>query len=287
MSEHGVSTSLQPAYILHHTQWQESSLILDAFTLNHGRISLMARSARNSHPRTRALYQPFRPLLLSWVGYSDMRTLTGIEESGMALELVGAELACAYYLNELVLRLLGKDQQQSDVFAHYVMALSNLAAASEPGTPSMQAILRLFELQLLDALAVLPDLAHCTTDGSRIRPECEYHYHPANAIAIVRNEIRDGDVSLGIPKLKTLMGEADSRDPSVQSDGVTRDDGIAVSGRTLLALAALEVDDEHVLEQARPLMRRILRNHLGDRPLKSRALFESLARGTGSAPEGN
>lgn len=276
--DESVSTSLQPAYILHYTEWQESSYIVDAFTLTHGRISMMAKSARASRPRTRALYQPFRPLLLSWVGHSDMRTLTGIEEAGAGVQLADVALACGYYVNELLLRLVGKDQPQTEVFAHYAMALNDLAAIGQPGQPSMQAVLRMFELQLLDALAVLPDMARCTPDGSLIEADRDYRYHPANAIAIAQNRPLSADTSLGIQKEKTRMGEGDSRDPSVHADGMTLDEGIRVSGRTMLALASLELDEPEILQEAKTLMRQILRVHLGDRPLKSRELFESLAR---------
>ena len=278
MQDGSVSTSLQPAYILHYTQWAETSFIVDAFTLSHGRIGMMAKSARSSRPRTRALYQPFRPLLLSWVGGSDLRTLTGIEESGAPLNLANAELACSYYINELVMRLLGKDEPQPAIFAHYVMALMNLAATGEPGQASMESVLRTFELQLLDGLAVLPELARCTSDGSAIEVDRDYHYHPANAVAIPTNRALDSDMSLGIQKEKHRMGAGDSRDPSIHADGMTLDSGVKVSGQTLLAMARLELDDPEVLKEARPLMRQILRVHLGDKPLKSRELFESLAR---------
>lgn len=276
--DNSVSTSLQPAYILHYTEWQESSYIVDAFTLSHGRISMMAKSARASRSGVRALYQPFRPLLLSWVGHSDMRTLTGIEEAGAAIPLADIALACGYYVNELLLRLLGKDQPNTEVFAHYVVTLADLAAIGEPGQPSMEAVLRTFELQLLEALAVLPDLARCTPNGARVEADRDYRYHPANAVAIARNRPLDSDASLGIQKDKTLMGEGDSRDPSLHADGMTLDEGIVVSGSTLLALATLELDSPDVLKEARRLMRQILRVHLGDRPLRSRELFESLAR---------
>ncbi len=269
-----VSTSLQAAYILHYKEWQESSFIVDAFTLTHGRVALLARSARASKPRTRALYQPFRPLLLSWVGASDLRTLTGIEESGDALEMFDAELASAYYINELVLRLLGKDQPQPAVFAHYSMALAQLAVKG----CALQPILRTFELQLLDGLGVLPNLAHCSADGSAIDPNREYRYHPANAVAVItNNKVAESDEPYaGIQKEKHRMGAGDSRNPGIHADGVTPDSGILVDGSTLIALSNLELESPTVLEQSKVLMRHILRVHLGDRPLRSRELFDSL-----------
>lgn len=273
-----VSSSLQAAYILHYTQWQESSFIVDAFTLVHGRIALMARSARASKPRTRALYQPFRPLLLSWVGAGDLRTLTGIEDTGPALDLNDASLACAYYLNELVLRLLGKDQSQPTVFAHYAMALADLASKQVP----VDIVLRTFELQLLDALGVLPNLANCQADGSSINPDLQYNYYPVNAIAVRTNSTSAAATEpqeyRGIQKEKHRMGSGDTRNPGMQADGITPDEAVLVDGSTLLALAQMDFQDARVREDAKQLMRRILRVHLGDKPLKSRELFESLAR---------
>ncbi|MFT6303841.1 MAG: DNA repair protein RecO (recombination protein O) [Granulosicoccus sp.] len=281
-----VSSSLQAAYILHYREFQESSFIVDAFTLTHGRIALVAKSARNSKPRTRALYQPFRPLLLSWVGAGDLRTLTGIEESGQALEMADAELACAYYLNELVLRLAGKDQPQATIFAYYSMALEQLASQ----TISIQEVLRTFEVQLLDGLGVLPNFAYCTGDGRAVDPSREYRYHPANAIAVVTNRpaiVQGADQDsaevvqntyLGLQKEKHRMGASDSRNPNIQADGMTRDEGVLVDGSTLIALSELELSDATVLSQAKLLMRHVLRVHLGDKPLRSRELFDSLVR---------
>lgn len=299
MSERSTAHALQPAYILHYTPWRESSFIVDAFTLERGRLGLVAKGARASKPRVRALYQPFRPLLLSWVGGGDLRTVTGIEDSGQALDLTDAALACGYYLNELVLRLLGKDQPQPSIFAYYAASLADLSMveSGREGQASLERILRLFELQLLDTLGVLPDLAFCTPDGSRIDAQREYVYHPANAVAVPTSRpVSDGQ-SLGIQKLKNRMGEGDGRDPSIQADGMTPDAGVRVSGSTLLALSRLEIavpvhqrpavhgsvhdgsaGESLVLDEARRLMRQILRVHLGERPLQSRALFESLAR---------
>jgi len=286
-TEGSVSTSLQAAYILHYREFQETSFIVDAFTLAHGRIALMAKSARSSKPRTRALYQPFRPLLLSWVGAGDLRTLTGIEESGQALEMADAELACAYYLNELVLRLAGKDQPQPTIFAYYSMALNQLASQ----TVSVEEVLRTFEVQLLDGLGVLPNFALCTADGTSVDPSREYRYHPANAIAVITNRPAsiEGDdeesvsdsvnnAYLGIQKEKHRMGPGDTRNPSIQADGITSDEGVLVDGSTLIALSELELSDTAVLAQAKLLMRHVLRVHLGDKPLRSRELFDSLVR---------
>lgn len=270
MNDDSVSSSLQPGYILHYHEYQESSLIVEAFTLAHGRIALMAKSARNSRPQVRALYQPFRPLLLSWVGAGDLRTLTGIEEAGDVIELAGVRLACGYYINELLMRLLGKDQPQDAVFAYYALALSDL---QQPQL-NFEIVLRTFELQLLDVLGVLPDFARCTPDGSAIQPEQEYLYHPANAVAV----LVQGSAGFGLLKEKHRMGDAaDQGSPSIHPDGMTSDDGVRVHGSTLMALQELDFSEAETLAESRALMRSILRVQLGDRPLKSREMFAVFA----------
>lgn len=276
-----VSTSLQPAYLLHYHEFQESSYIVDAFTLHHGRVALIAKSARNSRPAIRSLYQPFRPLLLSWVGSGELRTLTGIEDSGAAITLERVRLACGYYINELLLRLLGKDQQHEHVFALYSLALSELSQADI----DHERVLRCFELQVLDALGLLPVFSHCTADGSPIVPDTEYLYHPANAIAVPI----EGSVGLGLLKEKHRMGidgplasstinyGTSSSSPSIHADGITLDEGVRVRGQTLIAMEQLNFDTDTTLQECRLIMRRIVRLQIGERPLKSRELFKTLA----------
>ncbi len=277
-----VSSSVQPAYILHYHEYQESSYIVDAFTLNHGRVALIAKSARNSRPSIRALYQPFRPLLLSWVGAGELRTLTGIEDSGAALNLERVRLACGYYINELTLRLLGKDQRNESVFALYSMALAEL---TQPEIDH-ERVIRSFELQVLDAMGVLPVLSHCTADGSPIVPETQYLYHPANAIAVPI----EGSAGLGLLKERHRLGvtvaqggstrntgATTSLTPSIHADGITLDEGISVKGQTLIAMEQINFDSTSTLQECRQLMRAIVRLHIGERPLKSRELFKTLA----------
>lgn len=253
-------TSQQAAWLLHYTAYRDTSFIVDVFTLEHGRLALMARGARASKPRTRALYQPFQPLLLSWLGRGEMRTLIGIEPSAAAIEFDNRALACAYYLNELLLRLLGKNQTQPDLFAHYSLALSQLATQS-----AVEATLRTFEVQLLDVLGLLPDLLHCTPSGELIASDAEYLFYPANAIAVPAAASQPG------------IGESTSTlDPAWHPDGVTADDGVRIQGATLQAIATLDFSDNTGLEDIKKVMRRLLRIHLGGKPLNSRNLFDTL-----------
>ena len=269
-------TTLRAGYLLHYTPWRDTSFIVDLFTLEHGRIGLMAKGARSAKPRTRALYQPFRPLLVSWYGDGELRTLTGIEESGSVVPLEGAALASAYYLNELVLRLLGKDQPQPELFAHYALALATLA---EPDDGGIESALRTFELQLLETIGVLPDLARCAPGGRAIESGRRYRFHPANALAVPLGPAPDGGAADGVGGLaipKRPGGSDAVAEHDVYPDGVTRDDGVEIGGRTLLDMAALDFSDAGTRDEAKALMRRLVAEQLGGRPLRSRSMFEAL-----------
>ncbi len=256
------AVSLQAGYLLHYTQYGDANFIVDFFSLDHGRVPLMAKGARSAKPRTRALYQPFRPLLISWWGDHELRTLTGIEESGASLNLDGSALPCGYYLNEIIIRLLAKDQPQPTLFAHYSLALAQLAA--DPDNP--EPVLRSFELQLLETLGLLPDFAHCRHDGKPIEEDERYLFYPSSNQAVY---IATADPHIAIPKTKTPPA-------MYHADGETLDVGVPVSGKTLKALAEFNIDDKTVLAELKPLMRRVLAMHLGDKPLNSRELFASL-----------
>jgi len=257
------TVSLQAGYLLHYTQYGDANFIVDFFSLDHGRIALMAKGARSSKPRTRALYQPFRPLLISWWGNQELRTLTGIEESGASLNLQGSALPCGYYLNEIILRLLQKDQPHPTLFAHYALALSQLSDSPD----ALELTLRGFELQLLEALGLLPDIADCGSDGEPLSDDENYLFYPgSNQCVLVPC---DDTPHIAIPKQKPPQAV-------YHADGETLDVGVPVSGRTLNRLAAFDIDDKDVLSEIKPLMRRMLRMHLGEKPLNSRELFTSL-----------
>ncbi len=253
------SVPLQAGYLLHYKQYGDTNFIVDFFSLNHGRVSLLAKGARSAKPRTRALYQPFQPLLVSWVGEHELRTLTGIEESGAALHMEGSALPCGYYLNEIILRLLAKDQPYPELFAHYALALAQLSQPSQSPEP----VLREFELQLLDALGLLPDFALCRNDGEPIANDERFMFYPGSNQAVL---IPEADRHMAIPK-KSIP------EAVYHTDGETIDVGVSVSGETLNRLAAFDIDHKDTLAEIKPLMRRLLRTYLGDKPLNSRELF--------------
>ena len=276
----GAEVRLEPSFVLHTSPYRDTSLVVDLFTLGRGRQALVARSARASRPAVRALYQPFRPVLVSWTGRGAMKTLIGIEESGRGHALEGEALACAYYCSELVLRLVGKDQPLPELFAHYSLALAELA-----GGEDVERALRAFELQLLGAIGTLPDFAHAARGGRAVDPGARYRYHVANAVAVpVRDETVHGRLKPERRGLDDGPGVADG-DAAWHADGVTPDEGVEVSGATLVALAELDLSDPAVRAEARPLMKRVMAGQLGGRGLNSRALFDALG-GRGEDPPG-
>ncbi len=139
--------ALEPAYVLHHREYRDTSRILDVFSESHGRITLFARGARGPKSKYASLLMPFRPLLLSWTGRGDAAQMTGAEAGSQAPPLRAAHVMAAFYLNELVIRLTTLHDPQPQLFVDYARALRRLAVESPP-----DAALRVFEKRLLESI---------------------------------------------------------------------------------------------------------------------------------------
>lgn len=134
---------LEPGYILHARPYSDTSLLIEAFTRVQGRIGLIAKGARAPKSKIRGLLQPLQPLLLSWVESGELATLTGAEAQAAAIALSGERVFYAWYLNELLLKLLQRHDPHPALFERYAAALPQLAG--ERG----EAALRFFEKHLL------------------------------------------------------------------------------------------------------------------------------------------
>jgi DNA repair protein RecO (recombination protein O) len=139
--------ALEPAYVLHHREYRDTSRILDVFSERHGRITLFARGARGPKSKYASLLMPFRPLLLSWSGRGDAAQLTGAEAGSEAFAIPAAHVMSAFYLNELVITLTTRHDPQPQLFADYARALRRLAVEPQP-----EAALRVFEKRLLESI---------------------------------------------------------------------------------------------------------------------------------------
>lgn len=232
-----IRLQLQPGYILHQRAYRDTSLLLEVFTAEQGRFGLVARGARGPKSRNRGLLQLFQPLLLSWTGRSELGTLTGVEANGCPPRLTGAVLYSGFYLNELVMRLLQRLDPHPELFKAYADTLQGLQHA-------MERPLRLFERRLLEALGYGLLLDHAADTGE-----------PIEANRLYRYELETGPVAV------------DTAAPQ----------GLCLQGSSLLSLAADQLQDAQSLSDCKRLMRAALGLYLGERKLKTREVFASIA----------
>lgn len=152
--------ALQPAFLLHHSDYSDSSRICRFLTREHGRISLFARGARRSGSAMRGVLRPFTPLLVSWSGGTDGGSLTAAEATDVLATMPPQRLLSGFYLNELVLKLLPEAESSEAIFGAYLLAVSSLAVA-----PQEEVVLRRFEFALLGELGYAPDFSGLEAEG--------------------------------------------------------------------------------------------------------------------------
>lgn len=179
------------AFVLHRYDWSESSLILEVLTRHHGRIALVAKGAKRPSSNFRPVLLPLQPLRLTFGGDAEIRTLKGAEWVGGQVMPTGDALLAGYYLNELLMRLLARDDPHPRLFDAYATAVQVLA--SEHGE-ALQAALRAFELLLLRDIGLLPSLDAQTLTLARVDPHARYSLVPEGGL--VRADDGDGRASL-------------------------------------------------------------------------------------------
>jgi DNA repair protein RecO (recombination protein O) len=229
----------QRAYVLHSYPFRETSLVVEVFTRQHGRLGLVARGARRPRAALRGLLLAFQPLLLSWAGKSELRTLHKAEWQGGMPPLRGTALMCGFYMNELLVKLLARDDPHEALFDLYEAALQALAtqARQEP-------VLRGFERALLRELGYAMPLDQDAESGSPVEPGARYVY------VIERGPVR------------SRAGRGENR--------------LELAGRTLLAMARDDYADPVTLQQSKALMRTIINHYLGHQTLHTRQLLIDL-----------
>jgi DNA repair protein RecO (recombination protein O) len=214
----------QPGFVLHARAWRETSLLLEVVSRDFGRVGLVARGVRSTRSRTpRALLQPLAPLSLNWSGQGELATLASVDASGPPFMLNGEALLCGLYLNELIARLLPRNDPHPETFAAYVETLQRL---SELGASAWH--LRRFERNLLADLGYGLVLEHEADTEVPIRADTDYAYR-----------LDAGPVS--------WRGAAD---------------GLKLRGSALLALAADQEPNAEDLAALRRLMRALITHHL-------------------------
>ncbi len=163
----------QPAFILHARPYRETSLLLEAFTREHGRVGLVARGVRRERSRLpRGVLQPLQPLLLDWIARGELGTLTAAETASTPFSMSGDALLAAMYVNELVLRLSGRNDPHVAAFSAYAQCLARLAEERDIGWT-----LRRFERDLFADLGYALAMTQ-SVDGAPIDADAEYAYDP-------------------------------------------------------------------------------------------------------------
>jgi DNA repair protein RecO (recombination protein O) len=229
----------EPGYVLHTYAYMETSLIVEAFTRAHGRVSVLARGARRPRSAMRGVLLSFHPLRLGWSGSGELGNLISAEWSGAIQPLAGRALMCGFYLNELVLRLLPRDDAHEALFDFYGEALRGLSAGAEQG-----AVLRSFEKRLLAELGYAPLLEREAASGAPIEPERRYVYQPDRGPMLSKN---------------------------------SSSDEITVSGQTLLDLAADQFARPETRDEARLLLRALIGERLHGQVLHTRTVLRELS----------
>ncbi len=248
-----LQTHHQPGYILHARAYRETSLLLEIFSRDHGRLGLVARGVRGARGQAqRAVLQPLQPLLLSWRGKGELLTMSAAEPAGAALSLQGDALLSAFYINELLIRLLPRGEPQDELFWRYAACLGQLATAAA----STGWTLRRFERDMLTAIGYGLELNVDASDGQIIDPSARYLYEPDA-----------GPSRINVPS------------------AMVRDAPLGgISGAALIALRDDVMPDAKGLSELRRWMRGVLLYHLGGRELRSWQVLGAINEGLRATP---
>lgn len=233
---HRNKVDAQPAFVLHSFPFRETSLIVEVFSRDFGRVALLARGARRPRSALRGLLMAFQPLELGWAGKGEVQTLMKAEWQGGQPLLTGKALFCGYYLNELLMHLLPREDAHERLFSVYAQTLRRFAEKLQ------ESDLRCFERALLQELGYGLTLEH-DAKGLSIESDGFYAY-----------EIEHGPVKLLRPGNSAL----------------------SVKGKTLLDLAQEDFTDPRSLIEAKQLMRTLIAHYTGGKELESRKIFKEL-----------
>ena len=230
----------QAVYVLHTYPFKETSLVVELFAHDFGRVATTAKGARRPRSAMRGMLQSFQPLLATWSGKVELKTLHSLEWGGGLLLLKGEALMCGFYLNELLLRLLPREDPHESLFEYYSATLKILAAGEDLATT-----LRRFELKLLQELGYAIPLQHDVAE-TEILGTANYHYIAEHGAT------------------------------KINGSSVRAENGIQLAGKTLIDMASDDYGNAQTQQQSKQLMRYLLAHYLGDKPLYTRQLLIDL-----------
>ncbi len=226
----------QPVYVLHTYPFKETSLVVELFARDFGRVAAVAKGARRPRSAMRGMLQSFQPLVGAWSGKLELKNLHALEWGAGLLVLQGEALMCGFYLNELLLRLLPREDAHEALFDYYGQTLRTLTLGKDIATT-----LRRFELRMLQEM------------GYAVPLEQDEHEAPIEAT-------RD----------YCYVAERGACSPD------SRQSGVQLSGKALLDMAQDDYTDPQTQQQSKQLMRALLAHYLGDKPLYTRQLLIDL-----------
>jgi DNA repair protein RecO (recombination protein O) len=232
----------EEGYVVHTYPYKETSLIVEAFTRHFGRVALLARGARRPRSAMRGVLLSFQMLRFSWSASAELGTLRSAEWSGALRPLRGRGLMCGFYLNELLLRLLPREDAHEGLFDTYGEALAGLSAGD-----NLPATLRRFEKRMLAELGYAP-LLDRDAASRPIDPQRQYVYEPERGPVAANG-----------------------------AHSVERGGQLLVSGRTLLDVAADDYGRAETRDEARALMRTLITQRLHGKELYTRVVLQDLA----------
>ena len=233
-----------PGFVLHTYPFKETSVVAEVFTRDYGRVAIIARGARRPASALRGLMQPFTPLLLSWFGKSELKTLHAAEWQGGLVVPQGRALMCGFYLNELLLRLLARGDPHERLYDCYLQTLAELAPQrgdDAERTSEFERILRGFEKSLLAEIGYGATFDVDAEHGTPIEAATRYVFQPERGALVDHGQT-----------------------------------GCPVSGQTLIDLAADRFERATTLVEAKALMRTLINHTLGAKPLYTRQLLRDL-----------
>ena len=235
----------QPAFVLQHRPYSETSLLVDLFTQKTGRIAAIAKGARRLKSRYRGVLLPFQPLAVQFTGKGDVKTLTGAEPAGSQILLSRDHLMCGFYLNELIIKMIYRYDPYETLYTVYGYALDELYR-----TADAEFTLRRFEKILLAEVGYGLHLQRDVSTGLPIEKHFVYRYLPETGPIV---------------------------------DDNSRSDGVLIHGDALIALDQEEMFTERVRRELKQLNRTVLATHLQGKPLNSRRMYAQLYPEKGSA----
>ena len=227
----------QLVYVLHTFPFKETSLVVELFSRHYGRIAAIAKGARRPRAAMRGMLQSFQPLVATWSGKTELRTLHAVDWRGGLHVLRGQAMICGFYLNELMLRLLPREDPHEALFDHYEAALGALA-----GGEAQSAVLRKFEIRLLREIGYALPLEHEAGTNRPLDPDTNYYY---------------------------IAEEGPVHKSGAQT-------GVQLSGKTLLNMGREDYSDALTIQQSKQLMRMLVAYYLGEKPLHTRQLLIDL-----------